>query len=235
MSYIVAEQMGKSFGSGAAAVDAVRDLNFRIAPGEFVAIMGPSGAGKSTLLAMLGAMNAPTTGRLQVDGIDVYALRPDQLADFRREYLGFVFQSFHLVPYLAVIENVMLPLAVGRQSSREKRRLAEEALAQVGLGDKAERLPGEISGGEKERVAVARAIVNEPPVLLADEPTGNLDSENSREIMRMFQRLNASGMTVIMVTHSAECAGYAGRVLQLSDGRLKTDRRKMDAGPRPVA
>jgi putative ABC transport system ATP-binding protein len=235
MSYIVAEQMGKSFGSGAAAVDAVRDLNFRIAPGEFVAIMGPSGAGKSTLLAMLGAMNAPTTGRLQVDGIDVYALRPDQLADFRREYLGFVFQSFHLVPYLAVIENVMLPLAVARQSSREKRRRAEEALAQVGLGDKAERLPGEISGGEKERVAVARAIVNEPPVLLADEPTGNLDSENSRAIMRMFQRLNASGMTVIMVTHSAECAGYAGRVLQLSDGRLKTDRRKMDAGPRPVA
>jgi putative ABC transport system ATP-binding protein len=235
MSYIVAEQMGKSFGSGAAAVHAVRDLNFRIAPGEFVAIMGPSGAGKSTLLAMLGAMNAPTTGRLQVDGIDVYALSPDQLADFRREYLGFVFQSFHLVPYLAVIENVMLPLAVGRQSSREKRRLAEEALAQVGLAGKAERLPGEISGGEKERVAVARAIVNEPPVLLADEPTGNLDSENSHEIMRMFQRLNASGMTVIMVTHSAECAGYAGRVLQLSDGRLKMDRRKTDSGLRQVS
>jgi putative ABC transport system ATP-binding protein len=235
MSYIVADQMGKSFGSGAAAIHAVRDLNFRIAPGEFVAIMGPSGAGKSTLLAMLGAMNAPTTGRLQVDGIDVYALRPDQLADFRREYLGFVFQSFHLVPYLAVIENVMLPLAVGRQSSTEKRRRAEEALAQVGLAGKAERLPGEISGGEKERVAVARAIVNEPPVLLADEPTGNLDSENSREIMRMFQRLNASGMTVIMVTHSAECAGYAGRVLQLSDGRLKTDRRKTETALRQVS
>jgi putative ABC transport system ATP-binding protein len=170
-----------------------------------------------------------------VDGIDVYALNPDQLADFRREYLGFVFQSFHLVPYLAVIENVMLPLAVRRQSSREKRRLAEQALAQVGLASKAERLPGEISGGEKERVAVARAIVNEPPVLLADEPTGNLDSGNSREIMRMFQRLNASGMTVIMVTHSAECAGYAGRVLQLSDGRLKADRRTTEPGLRQVS
>jgi putative ABC transport system ATP-binding protein len=232
MSYIVADQLGKSFGSGAAAVHAVCGLNFRIAPGEFVAIMGESGAGKSTLLAMLGAMNAPTTGRLQVDGIDVYALNPDQLADFRREYLGFVFQSFHLVPYLSVLENVMLPLAVGRLRNREKRRLAEEALAQVGLAGKAARLPGEISGGEKERVAVARAIVNEPPVLLADEPTGNLDSGNSREIMRMFQRLNDSGMTVIMVTHSAECAGHAGRILQLSDGRLTLDRQTADSALR---
>jgi len=224
MSYIIAEQLGKSFGTGAMAVHAVCDLNFRIAPGEFVAIMGESGAGKSTLLAMLGAMNAPTTGRLQVDGIDVYALGQDQLADFRREYLGFVFQSFHLVAYLSVLENVMLPLAVSRQGNPEKRRLALEALGRVGLAGKAARLPGEISGGEKERVAVARAIVNEPPVLLADEPTGNLDSGNSREIMRMFQRLNDSGMTVIMVTHSAACAGYAGRVLQLSDGRLQADR-----------
>jgi putative ABC transport system ATP-binding protein len=235
MSYILAEHLSKSFGSGAAAVPAVTDLNFRIAPGEFVAIMGESGAGKSTLLAMLGAMNAPSTGRLQVDGIDVYALGQDQLADFRREYLGFVFQSFHLVPYLSVIENVMLPLAVSRRGSREKRRLAEEALAQVGLSGKAGRLPGEISGGEKERVAVARAIVNEPPVLLADEPTGNLDSGNSREIMRMFQRLNDSGMTVIMVTHSAECAGYAERVLQLSDGRLMADRRTAEAALRGAA
>jgi putative ABC transport system ATP-binding protein len=224
MSYIIAEQLGKSFGTGAMAVHAVCDLNFRIAPGEFVAIMGESGAGKSTLLAMLGAMNAPTTGRLQVDGIDVYALGQDQLADFRREYLGFVFQSFHLIAYLSVLENVMLPLAVSRQGNPEKRRLALEALGQVGLAGKAARLPGEISGGEKERVAVARAIVNEPPVLLADEPTGNLDSGNSREIMRMFQRLNDSGMTVIMVTHSSACAGYAGRVLQLSDGRLQADR-----------
>lgn len=224
MSYIIAEQLGKSFGTGATAVHAVCDLNFRIAPGEFVAIMGESGAGKSTLLAMLGAMNAPTTGRLQVDGIDVYALGQDQLADFRREYLGFVFQSFHLVAYLSVLENVMLPLAVSRQGNPEKRRLALEALGRVGLVGKAARLPGEISGGEKERVAVARAIVNEPPVLLADEPTGNLDSGNSREIMRMFQRLNDSGMTVIMVTHSAACADYAGRVLQLSDGRLQADR-----------
>jgi putative ABC transport system ATP-binding protein len=235
MSYIIAEHLCKSFGSGATAVHAVSDLSFRIAPGEFVAIMGESGAGKSTLLGVLGAMNAPSSGRLQVDGIDVYALGQDRLADFRREYLGFVFQSFHLVPYLTVIENVMLPLAVSPKSGTEKRRLAAEALAQVGLAGKAKRLPGEISGGEKERVAVARAIVNEPPVLLADEPTGNLDSGNSREIMRMFQRLNDSGMTVIMVTHSAECAGYAERILQLSDGRLTADRRTAEAALRGAA
>ena len=235
MSYIIAEDLMKSFGAGAAAVHAVSSMSFRIAPGEFVAIMGESGAGKSTLLGMLGAMNAPTSGRLQVDGIDIYRLNQDQLADFRREYLGFVFQSFHLVPYLSVIENVMLPLAVTRRGNPEKRGMARQALFQVGLADKAGRLPGEISGGEKERVAVARAIVNEPPVLLADEPTGNLDSKNSREIMRMFQRLNDSGMTVIMVTHSAECAGYARRVLQLSDGRLKEDRLTVESGLRRVS
>jgi len=232
MSYIIAEELEKSFGTGAVAVHAVSGISFRIAPGEFVAIMGESGAGKSTLLGMLGAMNAPTSGRLQVDGIDIYRLNQDQLADFRREYLGFVFQSFHLVPYLSVIENVMLPLAVTRRSNSEKRGMALQALSQVGLADKAGRLPGEISGGEKERVAVARAIVNEPPVLLADEPTGNLDSKNSREIMRMFQRLNDSGMTVIMVTHSAECAGWARRVMQLCDGRLKEDRLTDESGLR---
>ena len=232
MGYIIADELEKSFGAGAAAVHAVSSMSFRIAPGEFVAIMGESGAGKSTLLGMLGAMNAPTSGRLQVDGIDVYRLNPDQLADFRREYLGFVFQSFHLVPYLSVIENVMLPLAVTQRGNPEKRGMALQALSQVGLADKAGRLPGEISGGEKERVAVARAIVNEPPVLLADEPTGNLDSKNSREIMRMFQRLNDSGMTVIMVTHSAECAGWARRVMQLCDGRLKEDRLTDESGLR---
>jgi putative ABC transport system ATP-binding protein len=232
VSYILADRLVKSFGTAGAAVQAVSDISFQIAPGEFIAIMGESGAGKSTLLGILGAMNAPSSGRLRVDDIDVYRLRPEQRADFRREYLGFVFQSFHLVPYLSVIENVMLPLTVTRRSKSEKRAMANEALSQVGLADKAGRLPGEISGGEKERVAVARAIVNEPPVLLADEPTGNLDTKNSAEIMRMFQRLNAAGMTVIMVTHSAECAGYARRIMKLSDGRLLEDRVVAEAGLR---
>jgi putative ABC transport system ATP-binding protein len=226
MSAIAAENLSKMFGSGDAAVQAVSGISFEIAPGEFVGVMGESGAGKSTLLGMLGAMNAPSSGRLTVDGIDVYGLSPEQRADFRREYLGFVFQSFHLVPYLTVAENVMLPLAVVRAPRRQKRERALQALSQMGLADKADRLPGEISGGEKERAAVARAVVNEPPVLLADEPTGNLDSKNSREIMHLFQRLNASGMTIIMVTHSAECAGYADRILEIADGRLAADRKR---------
>jgi putative ABC transport system ATP-binding protein len=228
VSYIVAERLTKRYGTGDSAVAAVSDVSFRVAPGEFVAIMGESGAGKSTLLGILGAMSAPSSGRLSVDGIDVYGLPPERQADFRREYLGFVFQSFHLVPYLTVAENVMLPLTVVRLGARAKREKAMAALSQVGLAGKADRLPGEISGGEKERAAVARAIVNDPPVLLADEPTGNLDTRNTREVMRMFQALNASGMTILMVTHSAECAAYARRVLQLSDGHLADDR-AMDA------
>jgi putative ABC transport system ATP-binding protein len=224
MATIVAEKLVKTFGVRGATVDAVAGISFRIAPGEFVSIMGESGAGKSTLLGMIGAMNTPNTGRLTVDGIDVYALPPEQQADFRREYLGFVFQGFHLVPYLTVIENVMLPLAVSGRSKKQKQGMASEALSQVGLAGKARRLPGEISGGEKERVAVARAIVNEPPVLLADEPTGNLDSKNSADIMAMFRRLNASGMTILMVTHSHDCAVHARRRMVLSDGRLISDR-----------
>jgi putative ABC transport system ATP-binding protein len=234
MSYIVADRLAKSFGSGPAAVQAVSEISFRIAPGEFAAIMGASGAGKSTLLAILGAMSAPSSGRLVVDDIDIYRLSSEQLADFRREYLGFVFQSFHLVPYLSVIENVMLPLTVTRRSQTDKRAMAQEALTRVGLAEKASRLPGEISGGEKERVAVARAIVNEPPILLADEPTGNLDSRNSREIMRMFQVLNAAGMTIIVVTHSAECAASARRILRISDGHLLEDRSLEDAKRRLI-
>jgi putative ABC transport system ATP-binding protein len=232
MSYIIADRLTKTFGAGASAVQAVSDISFRIAPGEFVAIMGESGAGKSTLLGILGAMNAPSSGRLVVDDIDLYRLHSEQLADFRREYLGFVFQSFHLVQYLSVIENVMLPLTVTRRSNTQKRAMALEALSRVGLSEKADRLPGEISGGEKERVAVARAIVNEPPILLADEPTGNLDSRNSREIMQMFQGLNDGGMTIIMVTHSTECAASARRVMQVSDGRLLEDRSVGEAGLR---
>lgn len=224
MSNIQAENLVKSFGNGKAAVLAVSGMSFHISTGEFIGIMGESGAGKSTLLGMLGAMNAPTSGRLMVDGIDIYGLTNEKRADFRREYLGFVFQGFHLIPYLTVLENVMLPLAVCSGSRKEKRGMAIEALSKMGLSDKADRLPGEISGGEKERVAVARAIVNEPPVLLADEPTGSLDSRNSRDIMSIFQKLNSSGITIVMVTHSEECARYAARILYVADGKLVGDR-----------
>jgi putative ABC transport system ATP-binding protein len=169
---------------------------------------------------MMGAMNVPTSGRLIVDDIDVYSLGQEQRADFRREFLGFIFQSFHLVSYLTVIENVMLPLAIVKAGKKKKRMMAEAALEQVGLSDKAYRLPSQISGGEKERVAIARSIVNEPPVLLADEPTGNLDTKTTREIMELLSQLNEEGMTIIMVTHSPDCADYAQRVIRVSDGKL---------------
>jgi putative ABC transport system ATP-binding protein len=220
MSYMIAENLTKIYGSGETAVSAIRDISFQIGLGEFVGIMGESGAGKSTLLSVMGAMNAPTSGKFTVDDIDVYSLTSEQQADFRREFLGFVFQSFHLVPYLSVEENVMLPLAITQTNRKQKRAMMAEALARVGLKDKGRRLPNQISGGEKERVAVARAIVNEPPVLLADEPTGNLDTKTTREIMELLQRLHENGMTIIMVTHSHECARYVQRILQVSDGVL---------------
>ncbi len=223
MSYIIAEHITKTFGNKNSLVTAVDDISFKIDEGEFVAVMGESGAGKSTLLGIMGAMNAPTSGRLVVDDLDVYGLHQEQQADFRREFLGFIFQSFHLVPYLTVIENVMLPLVVIKMENRKKREMAKDALSQVGLADKANRLPNQISGGESERVAIARAIVNEPPVLLADEPTGNLDKKNTQEIMELLGRLNRDGMTIVMVTHSQDCAHHARRIIQISDGYLIAD------------
>lgn len=220
MRLIQGIQLSKAYGKGEGAVNAISDVNFEIDSGEFVAVMGESGAGKSTLLSVVGAMNAPTSGRLIVDDIDVYQLGAEQRADFRREFLGFVFQSFHLVPYLTLEENVMLPLATVREKKRVKVEMAGDALRSVGLDSKRKRLPGEISGGEKERTAVARAIVNRPPVLLADEPTGNLDSKTSREIMELLQGLNGEGTTIVMVTHSDASAGYAGRVMRVADGRI---------------
>ncbi|MAF32923.1 MAG: ABC transporter ATP-binding protein [Desulfobacterales bacterium] len=220
MSYIEAENLIKTYGRGEAEVSAIRGVSFGIESGEFVSMMGESGAGKSTLLSIMGAMNAPTTGSYKVDDIDIYNLNPEQQADFRREFLGFVFQSFHLVPYLTVAENVMLPLTTIKMRKKQKRSTAEKALMWVGLSGKEDRLPSQISGGEKERVAVARAIVNEPPVLLADEITGNLDTKTSTEIMELLQGLNQKGMTIIMVTHSPDCAKYARRMMRVSDGRL---------------
>ncbi len=223
MSYIKADNIVKHYGTGDATVAAVKGMSFDIESGELVAIMGESGSGKSTLLSMMGALNTPTSGSFIVDDIDVYELKQDQRADFRREFLGFIFQSFHLVSYLTVVENVMLPLTTVKASAKTKREMALDALAKVGLASKANRLPNQISGGEQERVAIARAIVNEPPILLADEPTGNLDTRTSTEIMKLLQKLNSEGMTIVMVTHSPECAGYARRILRVSDGLIVED------------
>ncbi len=225
MSYIKAENLVKHYGTGDGLVEAVRGISFEIEEGEFVAVMGESGSGKSTLLSMMGALNTPTEGNFLVDDIDINSLSRDQRADFRREFLGFVFQSFNLIPYLTLAENVMLPLVTIKARSKTKKAMAEEALDRVGLGDMVDRLPSQISGGEQERVAVARAIVNNPPILLADEPTGNLDSKTSGDLMGLLKNLNAEGMTIIMVTHSEESARTARRILRIVDGYLTDEER----------
>jgi putative ABC transport system ATP-binding protein len=241
MSYIKAENLVKHYGTGDALVQAVRGISFEIEEGEFVAVMGESGSGKSTLLSMMGALNTPTEGSFLVDDIDIHSLSRDQRADFRREFLGFVFQSFNLITYLTLAENVMLPLVTVSAKNNVKRAMAEEALDRVGLGDKVDRLPSQISGGEQERVAVARAIVNNPPILLADEPTGNLDSKTSGDLMGLLKKLNAEGMTIIMVTHSEESAMTARRILKIEDGYLTDEERligeaaSVRSGKDPVA
>jgi len=227
MNYMDAKNLVKQYGTGEATVKAVDGISLRIDPGEFLAIMGESGSGKSTLLSMLGGLNSPTSGSFLVDGVDVYALTSDERADFRKESIGFVFQSFHLLPYLTLAENVMLPLAIVDISKKKKLAAATDALAHVGLPGKAKRLPSQISGGEQERVAIARAIVNRPPIILADEPTGNLDRRTGAEVMKLLTTLNHEGITVIMVTHSNEYAHYAQRLIRLSDGRLMNGEAEM--------
>lgn len=201
-------------------VRVLSDVNVAIEEAEFVCLMGPSGSGKSTLLTIVGAMNHPTEGHVLVDDIDVYGLSDERRADFRREYLGFVFQQHHLMPYLNALENAMLPLATAEMSTREKRDRAANALAKVGLNDKASRLPNQLSGGEQGRLAIARAIINEPPLILADEPTGSLDTKTGAEIMEVFLNLNSQGQTVFMVTHNAENSALAHRIINIVDGRI---------------
>ncbi len=221
MSYITANQVVKEFGDGDARVAAVQGIDLSIEQAGFISIMGESGAGKSTLLSMLGGLLSPTRGEILMEGIDIYSLKRDKLADFRREFMGFIFQSFQLVPYLNVSENVQLPLAVTHHSESNKKSLAMSALERVGLQDKGHRLPNQLSGGEQERVAIARAVVNEPPILFVDEPTGNLDSRNSADVMNLLKQLNGEGQTIVMVTHSRHNAEYADRIIEVADGRLK--------------
>jgi putative ABC transport system ATP-binding protein len=220
MGFVSLDQLALTYQAGAETVYAVSDLSVRISRGEFAAVVGPSGCGKSTLLAALGGLKRPSAGSIVIDEIDLASLTPDQLADFRREYVGFVFQSFHLVPYLSVRQNVLLPLAVTDTPAGERKELAEAVLRKVGLEAKGSRLPGELSGGEQQRAALARALVRRPPLLLADEPTGNLDSSTGRGIMDLLERLHADGHTVVMVSHNPEHARRAGRHLELRDGRL---------------
>ncbi len=219
---IQAHQLGKLYGKGPSAVAALHELDFSIEKGERIAILGKSGSGKSTLMNLIGGLDTPTSGKLSVAGYELAQLRSNQLADFRLDCIGFVFQSFHLVPSLTVFQNVELPLLIARRSRAERKRRVAEVLESVGLEHRIDHLSTQLSGGERQRVAVARALVNQPKVLLADEPTGNLDSGNAAGVMELlFDHVRDRGMTLLLVTHDEELAKkYTGRILRMQDGRV---------------
>ena len=211
----------KVYGVGDAAVSALKGVDFSVATGEFVAVMGPSGSGKSTAMNILGCLDTPTDGVYEFMGTSVGALNRDQRALLRRNFLGFVFQGFNLLPRTSAVENVELPLVYRGVAAGERRRLALEALAKVGLADRADHDPNELSGGQQQRVAIARAIVTHPKVMLADEPTGNLDTATSVDVMNLMTELNRDdGITIVMVTHEPDMAAYADRTIHFLDGRI---------------
>jgi putative ABC transport system ATP-binding protein len=216
--------VSKTYRTGDIEVPAVREVSLDIDTGEFVAIMGASGSGKSTLMNILGCLDRPTSGRYMLDGVEVSELDRDQLADLRNRKLGFVFQGFHLLSRTSALENVELPMEYARGlTTTEQRERALRALDLVGLADRADHHPNQLSGGQQQRVAIARALVNEPVLLLADEPTGNLDSRTGVEIMGVFQRLNAQGITILMVTHEPDISRYAKRTIVMRDGLIVAD------------
>ncbi len=219
------DDVHKTYRSGEMEVHAVRGVSLEIHQGEFVALMGSSGSGKSTLMNLLGCLDRPTRGRYFLDGMDVSQLERDQLADIRNGKLGFVFQSFNLLPRTSARENVELPLLYGARqlTNAELRAKADTVLAAVGLQGREDHHPSQLSGGQQQRVAIARALVNDPEVLLADEPTGNLDSRTSVEVMDIFQQLNHRGITIVMVTHESDIASYARRNIVMRDGKVRSD------------
>ena len=218
---IRAVDLTRTFEVGETIVEALRSINLEVERGQFVALVGPSGSGKSTLLNLVGGLDRPTGGQLWVDGVELSASKEKALTEHRRRRVGFVFQSFNLLPRLTAIENVALPLMFVGASERERVERAEQLLAQVGLSDRLEHRPTQLSGGEQQRVAIARALVNRPAIVLADEPTGNIDTTTGAEIMDLLRRLNREqGVTLLLVTHDPEAAGFADRVIQLRDGRI---------------
>lgn len=218
---IKTEQLQRYFHAGDVCVKAVDNLDINIAPGEFVAIMGPSGSGKSTLLYVLGAMDKPTGGLISINGKRLDLMTDQECSAFRNRELGFVFQSFHLLPRMNLVRNAEIPMIYAQIAPEKRKVRAEMILRAVGLGDRFKHYPTELSGGQCQRAAIARALVNSPALLLADEPTGNLDSKTGLEIIGVFQALNRSGMTVVMVTHDENMARHAGRVIRMKDGRIE--------------
>jgi putative ABC transport system ATP-binding protein len=228
--------VSKIFDLGQIRVRALRSVSLRIETGDLVAIMGSSGSGKSTLMNILGCLDTPTSGRYLIDGVDVSQMDEDDLADLRNRKIGFVFQSFNLVPRTSALVNVELPLAYAGLRGAERRKRAERALRSVGMAHRLQHQPSELSGGQQQRVAVARAIVTNPALVLADEPTGNLDSRSTEEVLRIFARLNEEGRTVVLITHEPDVAQQSKRVIRLSDGAIVEDGRTLgvnDAPPRP--
>jgi putative ABC transport system ATP-binding protein len=227
------ESVSKVYKTGNIELRALDDANVVIEDGDLVAIMGASGSGKSTMMNILGCLDVPTSGVYKLDGIDVGSLRENQLADIRNQKIGFVFQSFNLIPRTSAIRNVELPLVYS--GGRDRRGRAQRALERVGLGDRVHHMPNELSGGQQQRVAVARALVTDPTMILADEPTGNLDSTSTFEIMDLFVELNDTGRTVVLITHEPDVAEFAKRVITLRDGRIVSDvRQEQKRGHAPI-
>jgi putative ABC transport system ATP-binding protein len=223
----------KTYTLGEIEVHALRGVSLAIERGDFVAVMGASGSGKSTLMNIIGCLDLPTTGRYLLDGVDVRGMEEDALADVRNRKIGFVFQSFNLIPRTTALANVELPMVYAGLAKKDRRRRAEKALARVGLSDRMAHMPSELSGGQQQRVAVARAIATNPAIILADEPTGNLDSSAAQEVMDVFSRLNAEGRTVVLITHEDEVASHAKRIVRLRDGEIIDDHRtsRVDGPP----
>ncbi|MET3207951.1 UNVERIFIED_CONTAM: putative ABC transport system ATP-binding protein [Paenibacillus sp. PvR008] len=224
MRYVIQiEDLKKVYQVGDQEIHALREVQLDIADGDFVAIMGPSGSGKSTMMNVIGCLDLPTSGQFYLDGYSILDAREDELAIIRNQKIGFIFQKFHLLPRATALDNVELPMIYAGVSAKERRLRAIEALTSVGLSDRMNNKPNELSGGQQQRVSIARALVNNPVILLADEPTGALDSKTSIEIMGIFQRLNDQGKTVVLVTHDQEIAEYAKRLIHFRDGQIEED------------